>query len=250
MACGRFDGIAAPANSAAIASRITGSELRTYEGGHAFLAQDPRAATDVVEFLRDRGIGGSRAVTGALTGRLPGEWSAGGQRERERLGDHRRLPPLAEGGGDRQRVGPGHIPLVGGPRDDGGPVALVASRSPLGSRDDLIEFGTPVVVTVNEKGWPITAEAVSALVMASMTVQVNPTEPLAPVPSLAVTSTEKAPWVVGLPVTRPLVPSIESPGGDPRRCRSGAGRRWRRGPPPGDSPRHPDRCPGFQGCRR
>lgn len=52
VACGRFDGIAPPANSAAIASRITGSELRTYEGGHAFLAQDPRAVADVVTFLR------------------------------------------------------------------------------------------------------------------------------------------------------------------------------------------------------
>jgi pimeloyl-ACP methyl ester carboxylesterase len=58
VACGRFDGIAPPANSAAIASRITGAELRTYEGGHAFLAQDPRAAADVVAFLKGRGSAG------------------------------------------------------------------------------------------------------------------------------------------------------------------------------------------------
>lgn len=51
VACGRFDGIAPPANSAAIASRIAGSELHTYEGGHAFLAQDTRSITDVIAFL-------------------------------------------------------------------------------------------------------------------------------------------------------------------------------------------------------
>jgi pimeloyl-ACP methyl ester carboxylesterase len=55
VACGRFDGIAPPGNSVAIASRIAGAELRTYEGGHAFLAQDPRAAADVVAFLRGPG---------------------------------------------------------------------------------------------------------------------------------------------------------------------------------------------------
>jgi pimeloyl-ACP methyl ester carboxylesterase len=53
VACGHFDGIAPPRNSAAIASRITGAELRTYEGGHAFLAQDPRSITDVIRFLQD-----------------------------------------------------------------------------------------------------------------------------------------------------------------------------------------------------
>jgi pimeloyl-ACP methyl ester carboxylesterase len=55
VACGRFDGIAPPGNSAAIASRLVGAELRTYEGGHAFLAQDPRAAADVVAFLSQPG---------------------------------------------------------------------------------------------------------------------------------------------------------------------------------------------------
>jgi len=51
IACGRFDGIAPPRLSAAIASRIVGAELRTYEGGHLFIAQDPRCMTDVVSFL-------------------------------------------------------------------------------------------------------------------------------------------------------------------------------------------------------
>ncbi len=51
VACGRFDGIAPPRNSAAIASRITGARLETYEGGHPFLAQDPRSITDLLGFL-------------------------------------------------------------------------------------------------------------------------------------------------------------------------------------------------------
>ena len=41
VAAGRYDGIAPPANGEAIASRIPGAELRVYEGGHAFFAQDP-----------------------------------------------------------------------------------------------------------------------------------------------------------------------------------------------------------------
>ena len=51
VACGRYDGIAPPANSEAIASRIGGAELRTYEGGHMFFAQDRQAIPDVIEFL-------------------------------------------------------------------------------------------------------------------------------------------------------------------------------------------------------
>ena len=51
VACGRYDGIAPPANGAAIAAQIPGSELREYEGGHAFFAQDPDAFTDVMSFL-------------------------------------------------------------------------------------------------------------------------------------------------------------------------------------------------------
>jgi pimeloyl-ACP methyl ester carboxylesterase len=51
VAGGRFDGIAPPENSAAIASRVTGSTLRMYDGGHLFMVQDPAAMPDIVEFL-------------------------------------------------------------------------------------------------------------------------------------------------------------------------------------------------------
>ena len=47
VACGRYDGIAPPANAEAIAARVPGAELRTYEGGHAFFAQDPAAFPDI-----------------------------------------------------------------------------------------------------------------------------------------------------------------------------------------------------------
>ncbi len=52
VAYGRYDGIAPEKNSQAIASRIRGSELRGYEGGHGFLLQDPAAMPDVVAFLQ------------------------------------------------------------------------------------------------------------------------------------------------------------------------------------------------------
>jgi pimeloyl-ACP methyl ester carboxylesterase len=48
---GRYDGLAPFANSEAIASRLVGSELHAYEGGHAFFVQDPRAFPDVLAFL-------------------------------------------------------------------------------------------------------------------------------------------------------------------------------------------------------
>jgi pimeloyl-ACP methyl ester carboxylesterase len=51
VVAGRYDGIAPLANSEAIVSRIQGSELRVYEGGHVFFLQDPRAIADVLEFL-------------------------------------------------------------------------------------------------------------------------------------------------------------------------------------------------------
>jgi pimeloyl-ACP methyl ester carboxylesterase len=55
VAAGRFDGIAplanSEANSEAIAKRVNGSELRIYEGGHLFLAQDPRALPEIMSFL-------------------------------------------------------------------------------------------------------------------------------------------------------------------------------------------------------
>jgi 3-oxoadipate enol-lactonase len=51
VAAGRFDGIAPPANAEAIAARVRLADLRLYEGGHAFFAQDGRALPEVLEFL-------------------------------------------------------------------------------------------------------------------------------------------------------------------------------------------------------
>ncbi len=48
---GRFDGIAPPANGEAIAERVAGANLRVYQGGHAFFAQDPAALADVLALL-------------------------------------------------------------------------------------------------------------------------------------------------------------------------------------------------------
>jgi 3-oxoadipate enol-lactonase len=51
VAFGRYDGIAPAKNSEAIVSRIPGADLRGYEGGHLFLAQDPSAFPELVTFL-------------------------------------------------------------------------------------------------------------------------------------------------------------------------------------------------------
>lgn len=51
VAAGRYDGIAPLANSEAIAARVPNAELRVYEGGHAFFAQDRHAIPDIIEFL-------------------------------------------------------------------------------------------------------------------------------------------------------------------------------------------------------
>lgn len=51
VASGRYDGIAPVANGEAIAARIPGSELRIYEGGHAFVGQDPKALPEILTFL-------------------------------------------------------------------------------------------------------------------------------------------------------------------------------------------------------
>jgi 3-oxoadipate enol-lactonase len=51
VACGRYDNLAPPANSEAIVSRIPGSILCRYEGGHLFALQDPRASAEIVAFL-------------------------------------------------------------------------------------------------------------------------------------------------------------------------------------------------------
>jgi pimeloyl-ACP methyl ester carboxylesterase len=53
VAAGRYDGIAPVANSEAIASRVPHAELRVYEGGHAFFAQDARALPEIIDFLAD-----------------------------------------------------------------------------------------------------------------------------------------------------------------------------------------------------
>ena len=52
IASGTFDGIAPPTNGQAIASRITNSEYREYEGGHMFFIQDRSALSDITTFLR------------------------------------------------------------------------------------------------------------------------------------------------------------------------------------------------------
>ena len=55
VASGRYDGIAPPANGEAIAARVPHAELRLYEGGHAFFAQDGRAFPDILGFLAGAG---------------------------------------------------------------------------------------------------------------------------------------------------------------------------------------------------
>lgn len=51
VCAGRYDGIAPVANSEALVSRIPGSGLRVFEGGHLFLAQDPQAFAAITDFL-------------------------------------------------------------------------------------------------------------------------------------------------------------------------------------------------------
>jgi pimeloyl-ACP methyl ester carboxylesterase len=53
VAGGRFDGIAPLPNGEAIAARVPGAQLRVYEGGHAFFAQDPTALPEIRGFLAD-----------------------------------------------------------------------------------------------------------------------------------------------------------------------------------------------------
>lgn len=53
VAAGRYDGIAPLANSEAIAERVPHAELRVYEGGHAFFAQDPKALPEIADFLAE-----------------------------------------------------------------------------------------------------------------------------------------------------------------------------------------------------
>jgi pimeloyl-ACP methyl ester carboxylesterase len=51
VACGRYDGIAPLVNGRAMASRIDGAEMRIYEGGHAFVGQDPKSLPEIIGFL-------------------------------------------------------------------------------------------------------------------------------------------------------------------------------------------------------
>jgi 3-oxoadipate enol-lactonase len=48
---GRYDGIAPPVNSEALAAHIPGAELELFEGGHMFLLQDAAAWPRVTDFL-------------------------------------------------------------------------------------------------------------------------------------------------------------------------------------------------------
>jgi 3-oxoadipate enol-lactonase len=51
VAAGRYDGIAPLENAEAIAKAVTGADLRVYEGGHCFFAQDGAAFPDILAFL-------------------------------------------------------------------------------------------------------------------------------------------------------------------------------------------------------
>jgi len=55
VAAGRFDGIAPPPNSEAIVARVPDADLHVYEGGHAFIAQDPAAFPEILDFLAGPG---------------------------------------------------------------------------------------------------------------------------------------------------------------------------------------------------
>jgi len=52
ICCGRYDGIAPVSNSEAIKEQIPNSQLEVFEGGHLFLAQDPKAYERVRQFLQ------------------------------------------------------------------------------------------------------------------------------------------------------------------------------------------------------
>jgi 3-oxoadipate enol-lactonase len=52
ICAGRYDGIAPPPTQERMQSRIAGSELRFFKGGHLFMLQDKAAMPAMVEFLR------------------------------------------------------------------------------------------------------------------------------------------------------------------------------------------------------
>ena len=51
VGAGRFDGIAPLPNSEAIVARVPDAKLHVYEGGHLFVAQDPAAFPEILDFL-------------------------------------------------------------------------------------------------------------------------------------------------------------------------------------------------------
>jgi 3-oxoadipate enol-lactonase len=51
IAAGKYDGVALPASQHNLASRIAGSELRFFEGGHMFMVQDRAATPAMIAFL-------------------------------------------------------------------------------------------------------------------------------------------------------------------------------------------------------
>jgi 3-oxoadipate enol-lactonase len=53
VAAGERDGIAPPANSEALASRLPDARLQVFDGGHLFLVQDRTAWQAIVEFLAE-----------------------------------------------------------------------------------------------------------------------------------------------------------------------------------------------------
>lgn len=54
VCAGRYDAIAPVANAEALASRIPGAELEVFDGGHRFLAEDPRAWQAIAGWLQGR----------------------------------------------------------------------------------------------------------------------------------------------------------------------------------------------------
>ena len=54
VAGGRYDGIAPEANVRGLAGAIPGARLALYQGGHAFMFQDPQAYPDFLAFLLGR----------------------------------------------------------------------------------------------------------------------------------------------------------------------------------------------------
>ena len=72
VASGLFDGIAPPANGAAIADQIPNAEFRQFDGGHAFFMQDPGVFPAIIAFLQASEPGGGS----------PTRWSHEGQADR------------------------------------------------------------------------------------------------------------------------------------------------------------------------